>query len=89
MNQCQPQRVKEFKYLVSLVQENKVASTPRIYDRIGQSAIAFALLKWCIQKKTNMYIKAKMQLFRMLILPVLLYGIKTWLLLKSALVVST
>ena len=78
----QIQQVQEFKYLGSLVQEKKVATTTEIHSRIGQAAAAFASLKWCLWKKTNISIKTKIRLFRTLILPILLYGSETWILLK-------
>ena len=75
-------QVQDFKYLGSLVQEKKVASAAEIHSRIGQAATAFASLKWCLWKRTNITTKTKVRLFRTLILPILLYGSETWTLLK-------
>jgi Reverse transcriptase (RNA-dependent DNA polymerase) len=74
---------KQFKYLGSLIQENKVAASAEIRSRIGQATIAFASLKWCLWKKNNVSVMTKMRIFRALILPVLLYSSETWTLLKS------
>ena len=79
----QIEQVQEFKYLGSLVQEKKVASTTEVHSRIGQATAAFASLRWCLWKKTNISTKNKIRLFRTLILPILLYGSETWTLLKS------
>jgi CRISPR/Cas system CSM-associated protein Csm2 small subunit len=78
----QIEHVQEFKYLGSLVQEKKVATTIEVHSRIGQAAAAFASLKWCLWKKANISTKTKIRLFRTLILPILLYGSETWTLLK-------
>ena len=67
----QIEQVQEFKYLGSLVQEKKVASTAEIHSRIGQAAAAFASLKWCLWKRDNISLKTKIRLFRTLILPIL------------------
>ena len=77
------EQVREFKYLRSLLQEKKVVATSEIHNRIGQAAAAFASLKWCLWKRTNISIKTKTRLFRSLILPILLYGSETWTLLKQ------
>jgi len=78
----QIEQVQEFKYLGSLLQEKKVATTKEIHGRIGQATAAFASLKWCLWKKTNISTKTKVRLFRTLVLPILLYGSETWILLK-------
>ena len=41
----QIKQVEKFKYLGSLLQEKKVASTTDIYSRIGQATVAFASVK--------------------------------------------
>ena len=41
----QIEQVENIKYLGSLLQENKVASTAEVYSRIGQATAAFASLK--------------------------------------------
>jgi hypothetical protein len=83
LDEVQIEQVQEFKYLGSLVQEKKVASTNEVHSRIGQATAAFASLKWCLWKKPNISSKTKIRLFRTLILPILLYGSETWTLLKS------
>ena len=79
----QIEQVEKFKYLGSLLQEKKVASTTEVYSRIGQATAAFASLKWCLWKKHNITIKTKIHLFQTLIIPILLYGSETWTTLKS------
>ena len=79
------EQVQEFKYLGSLIQDKKVASTTEIHSRIGQAAAAFASLKWCLWKRSNISTKTKIRLFRTLIIPILLYGSETWTLLKPEL----
>ena len=83
LNGTQIEQVKEFKYLGSLVQEKRIASTNEVHSRIGQATAAFASLKWCIWKKGNISTKTKIRLYRTLILPILLYGSETWTLLKT------
>lgn len=56
-----------------------------IHSRIGQAAAAFASLRWCMWKRTNISTKTKVRLFRSLIIPILLYGSETWTLLKPEL----
>ena len=73
----QIKQIQNFKYLGSVVQERKVAATSEIHGRIGQAATAFASLKWCLWKRTNIHIKTKIRLFRSLIIPILLYGSET------------
>ena len=77
LNGVQIEQVTEFKYLGSLIHEKKIASTTEINSRIGQAAAAFASLKWCLWKRTNISTKTKIRLFRTLILPILLYGSET------------
>ena len=77
----QIEQVEKFKYLGSLLQEKKVASTAEVCSRIGQATAAFASLKWCLWKKHNITIKTK--IFRTLIIPILLYGSERWTTLKS------
>lgn len=48
LNGAQIEQVREFKYLGSLVQEKKTASSADIHSQIGQAASAFASLKWCV-----------------------------------------
>ena len=79
----QIEQIEKFKYLGSLLQEKKVASTAEIYSRIGQATAAFASLKWCLWKNHNITIKTKICLFWTLIIPILLYGSETWTTLKS------
>ena len=81
----QLEQVQQFKYLGSLLQEKKLASTEDIISRVGQAAAAFASMKWCVWKKSNISIATKVRLFRTLIVPILLYGAKTWVILKSEL----
>uniref|UniRef100_A0A914XPG8 Reverse transcriptase domain-containing protein n=1 Tax=Plectus sambesii TaxID=2011161 RepID=A0A914XPG8_9BILA len=83
LNGVQIEQVREFKYLGSLAQEKKTASSAEVYSRIGQATAAFASLKWCIWKKPNISVKTKIRLFRTLVLPILLYGSETWTLLKA------
>ncbi|RXM98263.1 RNA-directed DNA polymerase from mobile element jockey [Acipenser ruthenus] len=79
----QIEQVQEFKYLGSVVQEKKVASSTDVHGRIGQAIAAFVSLKWCLWKRANISVKTKIRLFRTLILPILLYGSETWTLLKQ------
>ncbi|RXM33269.1 LINE-1 retrotransposable element ORF2 protein [Acipenser ruthenus] len=79
---AQIEQVQEFKYLGSVVQEKKVASSTDVHGRIGQAIAAFVSLKWCLWKRANISVKTKIRLFRTLILPILLYGSETWTLLK-------
>ncbi|XP_051787580.1 craniofacial development protein 2-like [Erpetoichthys calabaricus] len=79
----QIEQVQKFKYLGSLVQEKKVASTVEVHSRIGQATAAFASLKWCLWKQTHISNKTKIRLFKTLILPILFYGSETWTLLKQ------
>lgn len=81
LNGTQIEQVHEFKYLGSIVQEKKVASVSEVHSRIGQAAAAFASLRWCLWKKSNISLITKIRLFRTLILPILLYGSETWTLL--------
>uniref|UniRef100_A0A914W8L9 Reverse transcriptase domain-containing protein n=1 Tax=Plectus sambesii TaxID=2011161 RepID=A0A914W8L9_9BILA len=83
LNGGQIEQVREFKYLGSLVQEKKTASSVEVYSRIAQATAAFASLKWCVWKKPNISAKMKICLFRSLVLPILLYGSETWTLLKA------
>ena len=64
----QIKQVEKIKYLGSLLQEKKVASTAEVYSKIGQATAAFASLKWCLWKKHNITIKTKIHLFRTLII---------------------
>ncbi len=77
------EHVQNFKYLGFLVQEKKIAVVAEVQCRIGQAKAVFASLKWCFWKKTNITIATKMRLFRTLIIQILLYGSKTWTLLKK------
>uniref|UniRef100_A0A914XBV3 Reverse transcriptase domain-containing protein n=1 Tax=Plectus sambesii TaxID=2011161 RepID=A0A914XBV3_9BILA len=83
LNGVQIEQVREFKYLGSLVQEKKTASSVKVYSWIGQATAAFASLKWCVWKKLNISAKTKIHLFRSLVLPILLYGSEMWTLLKA------
>ncbi|RXM30605.1 RNA-directed DNA polymerase from mobile element jockey [Acipenser ruthenus] len=80
---AQIEQVQEFKYLGSVVQEKKVASSTDVHGRIGQAIAAFVSLKWCLWKRANISVKTKIHLFWTLILPILLYGSETWILLKQ------
>ena len=85
LNGVQIEHVTKFKYLGSLIHEKKIASTTENNSRIGQAAATFASLKWCLWKTINISTKTKIRLFRILILPILLYGSETWTLLKPEL----
>ncbi|CAI5653223.1 unnamed protein product [Oreochromis niloticus] len=78
----QIKQVQQFKYLGSLVEEKKVASSVEIRSRIGQAVAAFASLRWCAWKKNNISLATKVHLYQTLILPILLYGAETWTMLK-------
>lgn len=77
------EQVKNFKYLGSLIQETKTAWVAEVQCRIGQATAAFASLKWCVWKKANITSATKMRLFRTMIIPILLYILETWTLLKT------
>lgn len=55
----QIEQVQKFKYLGTMVQEKKVATTAEVHTRIGQAAVAFDSLKWCLWKQTNISTKTK------------------------------
>lgn len=76
------EQVKEFKYLGSVIQEQKIATTANIANRIGQAAGVFGSLKWCLWCKINVNIATKVRIYRSLILSVLLYGAESWTLLQ-------
>jgi hypothetical protein len=79
----QIEQVKEFKYLGSLVQEKTIAASSEVHSRIGQATSAFASLRWCVWRKSNITLATKIRLYRTLVLPILLYGSETWTLLKQ------
>jgi hypothetical protein len=79
----QLEQVNEFKYLGSIIQEQKIASTNDIQTRIGLAATAFGTLTWCLWKKRNISIATKMRIYQSLVLSVLLYGAESWTLLQS------
>lgn len=64
----------EFKYLGSLIEQQKVTATSEVHNRIGQATWAFSSLRWCVWNKPNISLKTKIRLYRTLILPILLYG---------------
>lgn len=82
LGEVQTEQTYEFKYLGSLVQEKKVASTAEVHSRIVQTTTAFASHKWCLWKRTNFSITTKIHLLQALILSDLLYGSELWILLK-------
>ena len=76
------QQVQHFKYLGSIAEEQKIAATAGITNRIGQTAVAFGTLTWCFWCKSNINISTKMRIFKSLILSALLYGAESWTLLQ-------
>ncbi|EYB96255.1 hypothetical protein Y032_0152g2888 [Ancylostoma ceylanicum] len=78
----QLEQVREFKYLVSLLEDKKIAATAEVNSRIGKDSTAFISLKWSVWKKNSISLTTKMRLLRTLVLPILLYGSETWTLLK-------
>lgn len=76
------EQVKEFKYLGSIIQEQKIATTANIANRIGQAAGVFGSLKLCLWCKINVNIATKVRIYRSLILLALLYGAESWTLLQ-------
>ncbi|KAI2650200.1 putative 149 kDa protein [Labeo rohita] len=77
------EQVQKFKYLGSLIQEKKIAATADIHSRIGQATAAFASLRRCVWRKSNVILSTKIRLYRSMILPILLYGSETWVILKQ------
>ncbi|KAL0153085.1 hypothetical protein M9458_051610, partial [Cirrhinus mrigala] len=51
--------------------------------RIGQATAAFASLRWCVWRKSNVTLSTKIRLYRSMILPILLYGSEAWVILKQ------
>lgn len=66
-----------------LTGENKVASTGESQHWIRFVASVFASPPWCIWKKPNISLRAKIHLYATLILLILLYGSETWTILKQ------
>ena len=83
LNGVQLEQVHHFKYLGSVIEDQKIDSSKDIHSRIGAAANAFGVLSWCIWRKTNISIPTKIRLFRTLILPVLLYGSEYWTILQD------
>ncbi|RXN27394.1 hypothetical protein ROHU_020086 [Labeo rohita] len=74
LEDVQLEQVQKLKYLGSLIQEKKIAVTADIHSRIGQATAAFASLRRCVWKNTNVTLSTKIHLYRSMILPILLYG---------------
>ncbi|EYC46121.1 hypothetical protein Y032_0407g912 [Ancylostoma ceylanicum] len=83
LNGVELEQVQHFKYLGSIVQQKKVASSMEILNRIGAASTAFGSLIWCLWRKLNITVSTKMRIYRALILPILLYGVESWTILQS------
>uniref|UniRef100_A0A914VWC6 Reverse transcriptase domain-containing protein n=1 Tax=Plectus sambesii TaxID=2011161 RepID=A0A914VWC6_9BILA len=79
----QIEQVQQFKYLGSIVQERKVASTAEVHSRIGLATATFSALNWCLWKKQSVSLQTKIHVFRATTIAVLLYGAETWTLLQA------
>ena len=82
LDNVQLEQVQHFKYLGSIVEEQKIAATADITNRIGQATAIFGTLTWCFWRKSNINISTKMRIFRSLILSVLPYEAESWTLLQ-------
>ena len=78
LDNVQLEQVQYFKYLGSIVEEQKIAATADITNRIGQAARVFGMLTWCFWRKNNVNISTKMRIYRSLVLSLLLYGAESW-----------
>ncbi|VDP24430.1 unnamed protein product [Heligmosomoides polygyrus] len=85
LNNSQIEQVEEFKYLGSLVQQNKISCSTEIHSRIGKAAMTFGSLTWCLWRRHNVSLTTKMRVFRSIVMSILLYGAETWVLLKAGL----
>lgn len=77
------QQVEEFKYLGSIIRSRSIAASTDISHRLGLATSAFGSLAWCIWRKKALSVVTKVRLYRTLILPILLYGAETWVLLDA------
>lgn len=75
LNSIQIEQVSEFKDFGLLVQEKTVTSTAEVYSRIG---LVSAASNGAYGGRMMSWSKQKFGFFRTRILPVLLYGSKTW-----------
>ncbi|RXN27750.1 hypothetical protein ROHU_019759 [Labeo rohita] len=82
LEDVQLEQVQKFKYLSSLIQEKKIAATADIHSRIGQATAAFASLRRCVWRKSNVTLSTKIRLYRSMMLSILLYGSEAWVILK-------
>ncbi|VDP05458.1 unnamed protein product [Heligmosomoides polygyrus] len=80
LENSQIEQVEEFKYLGSLVQQNKVLCSTEIHSRIGKAAMVFGSLTWCLWRKHSVSL---MRVFRSIVMSILLYGAETWVPLKA------
>uniref|UniRef100_A0A0N4Y8C1 Reverse transcriptase domain-containing protein n=1 Tax=Nippostrongylus brasiliensis TaxID=27835 RepID=A0A0N4Y8C1_NIPBR len=78
----QLEHANSFKYLSSLIQGKIVASALDVQNRIGVATAAFESLSWCLWRKPNVSTQIKMRIYRVLVLPILLYGSEVWTLLQ-------
>ncbi|CAF1481457.1 unnamed protein product [Adineta ricciae] len=83
LDKLQLEQVQQYKYPGSIVEAQRIAATADITNRIGQATTVFGTLPWCFWRKSNITISTKMQIYKSLVLSVLLYGAESWTLLQS------
>ncbi|VDP13278.1 unnamed protein product [Heligmosomoides polygyrus] len=82
LDNSQIEQVAEFKYLGSIMQQNKVSCTAEIHSRIRKAAMTCGSLTCCLWRRHTVSLATKMRVFRSIVMPILLYGAETWVLLK-------
>ena len=71
------EQVRYLKYLGSIVDERKIVAIANITSRIGQTAGVFGMLTWCAWGSNSLNISTKMQIYRSLVLSILMHGAKS------------
>ena len=70
--------VPNFKYLGSVITGNTSAVSEEVDARIGKASGVYANLRKCLWSRPEISIKTKVQVFKSMVLSVLLYGSECW-----------